>query len=310
MPIGKRRPSHPRLVAIAIDLRRSKRCHVSTNMKFKAPDVAALAADQPKTVWGKLLSSTPVVLTVVATLMAGLSNSEMTRAQYDRSLAAQQQSKVGDQWSFFQAKRLRSATLRGNFQVLQSTIDLGSLDAGALRGVAGTAMPEANLNAALESLTRTEVPAFQAKSAITPEIKTALEAVAAGKLETEVTQLLHAVKSEELETALQTAQANARGLDATVSPVTQAIDQLEKAVSAKLATDRDSVRALGRNFTAARLRFDAARYDTEARFNRGIAELLELRVRLSNISADRHHVRSQRFFFGMLAAQQIGRAHV
>ena len=34
-----------------------------------------------------------------------------------------------------------------------------------------------------------------------------------------------------------------------------------------------------------------------------IAELFELQVRKSNLSAERHHRRSERFFYGMLAAQ-------
>ena len=50
--------------------------------------------------WGKTLGITPVVMTVIATMLAGLASSEMTRAQYDRSLAAQRQSKAGDQWNF------------------------------------------------------------------------------------------------------------------------------------------------------------------------------------------------------------------
>ena len=57
-------------------------------MKTKIPD--ELKAEVPQTTWGKILSSTPVVMAVVATLLAGLASSEMTRAQYDRSLAAQQ----------------------------------------------------------------------------------------------------------------------------------------------------------------------------------------------------------------------------
>lgn len=64
----------------------------------------------PKTAFERLLTTTPVVMTVVATLLAGLSSSEMTQAQYYRSLAAQNQSKVGDQWSFFQAKRIRGTS--------------------------------------------------------------------------------------------------------------------------------------------------------------------------------------------------------
>ena len=45
------------------------------------------------------------------------------------------------------------------------------------------------------------------------------------------------------------------------------------------------------------------RYDAEAALNQNIANLLELQVRKSNISAERHHKRSGKFFFGMLAAQ-------
>jgi len=56
-------------------------------MKVQIPD--QLKAEVPPTQWGKILGATPVVMAVVATLLAGLSSSEMTRAQYVRSLAAQ-----------------------------------------------------------------------------------------------------------------------------------------------------------------------------------------------------------------------------
>ena len=58
-----------------------------------------------------------------------------------------------------------------------------------------------------------------------------------------------------------------------------------------------------RDFTVARLRYTAQRYEAEARLNQAIANLLELQVRKNNISAERHHRRSGRFFFGMLGAQ-------
>jgi hypothetical protein len=61
--------------------------------------------------------------------------------------------------------------------------------------------------------------------------------------------------------------------------------------------------SVSRDFTAARLRYTAARYGVEARLNQAIANLYELQVRKSNMSAERHHARSQRFFFGMLGAQ-------
>lgn len=52
-----------------------------TIMSTKIPD--ALKADMPQTTWGRILVATPVVMTVVATLLAGLASSEMTRAQYN-----------------------------------------------------------------------------------------------------------------------------------------------------------------------------------------------------------------------------------
>ena len=93
---------------------------------------AELKADLPQNRWGKMLSTTPVVMAVVATMLAGLASSEMTRAQYDRSLGAQQQSKAGDQWSFFQAKRLRGAIQRNTADLLQTTAEVNAFNPAAL----------------------------------------------------------------------------------------------------------------------------------------------------------------------------------
>jgi hypothetical protein len=86
-----------------------------------------------KSVWESILTATPVVLTVLATILAGLSNSEMTQAQYHRSLAAQYQSKAGDQWAFFQAKKIRSTQLESTAEQLHAT---GRCDAGHLKALA------------------------------------------------------------------------------------------------------------------------------------------------------------------------------
>ena len=58
-----------------------------------------------------------------------------------------------------------------------------------------------------------------------------------------------------------------------------------------------------RSLTAARLRYTVSRYDAEARLNQAVAGYYELQVRKNNVSAERHHARSQKFFYGMLAAQ-------
>src|SRR3974377_244126 len=103
-------------------------------MKVTVPQ--ELKTDVPQTSFGKVLSATPVVMAVVATMLAGLASSEMTVAQYDRSMAAQQQSKAGDQWSFFQAKRLRGAFQSNTAELLQTLAGVDPLDPAALRSAA------------------------------------------------------------------------------------------------------------------------------------------------------------------------------
>jgi hypothetical protein len=75
---------------------------------------------QPRRFWNTILNSTPVVLTVVATVLAGLSSSEMIQAQYHRALAAQNQSKASDQWTFFQFKRTRGMVAKQTTDFLRA----------------------------------------------------------------------------------------------------------------------------------------------------------------------------------------------
>jgi hypothetical protein len=151
--------------------------------EIKIPD--ALKADVPQTVWGKMLSATPVVMTVVATMLAGLASSEMTRAQYTRALAAQQQSKTGDQWAFYQAKRVRSAVQSGSLDVLQNTADVRRLD-----------------DTTLASFT---LPTPPAASPLDAPTKAALDAVAALRPDAEVAPLIAKLNDQTLEGALRAA---------------------------------------------------------------------------------------------------------
>jgi Domain of unknown function (DUF4337) len=343
-------------------------------MKVNIPD--QLKADVPQTKWGKILSATPVVMAVVATMLAGLSSSEMTRAQYDRSLAAQQQSKAGDQWSFFQAKRLRGAFQRNSLDLLQGTVEVRPLDAAALKASAeqlparldgaeaqvkeslqrtvganagGTKTAESPKEAleqylegsaqrqseaakvktemlavldssagqqALSFLQRGEIPRSGAASAPDPRVKAALDAVESLAPEPETTSLLARVTDKILEEAFHAARDQAQNFDTATKPVNQTIDLMDNLLSQEIAclqarpaaaASEGSVAAAGaslsRDFTAARLRYAALRYEVEARLNQAIANLYELQVRKSNISAERHQNRSQRFFYGMLGAQ-------
>jgi len=280
-----------------------------SSLKTTIPD--ALKADLPPTKLGKLFAATPVIMTVVATMLAGLASSEMTRAQYDRSLAAQQQSKAGDQWNFFQAKKLRSALQHNTLDMVESTTEVHSLDGTALATVLAETPAQSVLASiagkqALAALQNGELPKIGAAPAQDPQVKTALDALHSSRPDADVLALLGSVPVTTLETALQQAQDHALAFDAAIAPINQAIEQLEKELArqkAQLSPPDASVTALGRDFTAARLRYNTVRYDTEARLNQVVANVYELLVRKSNVSAERHHLRSQRFFYGMLAAQ-------
>jgi hypothetical protein len=290
-------------------------------MKTQVPE--QLKADLPPTKWGKVLSVTPVVMAVVATLLAGLSSSEMTRAQYVRSLAAQQQSKAGDQWSFFQAKRLRGALQRNTVDLMQSMTVVRPFSPSAWKagigGVTGAEQARAEVLACVDSaagqqalgcLQTGETPRLPPPAAVEPKLKAALEGLEKQAPEAEMAPLLAALSETELEQAARAARDQALAFEALTQPVNRTVEQLNEwwtqlaaGAKAEALASSGGLAALHRDFAAARLRYQAARYDGEARLNQAIANLYELQVRKSNITAQRHHTRSQRFFFGMLAAQ-------
>lgn len=289
------------------------RCFVTHNPSPAKPDRAfypvkitvpdALKADLPPNLWGKVLGATPVVLTVVATMLAGLASSEMTRAQYDRSLAAQRQSKAGDQWNFFQSKKLRSALQHNTLDLMASTAEIHPLDGAALRLALGSVAADAALESAagqqaMAALAGGELPKVGPALAVEPPVQAALAALDNSRPDAELVVLLGRVTDGMLDDALAGAQAKALAMDAATNPINQVIDTIDKQI-ARPGADA----ALRKNFLAARIGYNALRYDTEAKLNQTIANLYELQVRQSNLSADRHHRRSQKFFFGMLAAQ-------
>ena len=361
-------------------------------METKIPE--ELKAAVPLTLWGKVLAATPVIMAVVATLLAALASSEMTKAQYDRSMAAQLQSKAGDQWGYFQAKKLRGTGLKTAGDMLQVTAEVGRLDAATLKssiaglaqglarcddgarrlrdalnaaGATGEAMkapldafvkgePErtaeagrlaADLSGALSGEGATsalavlcggDLPAVGAGPKMDAALSAALDGLQSGKTEAEMEELLAPVSDQTLADALQAAWDRVRALGTQLEPINDLSDRLNDLLDRQLALAQaplalrqfvDAMPAgadaglrqagdalasacqdahaaalqLLRDFTAARFAYASRRYDAEASLNQNIANLYELQVRKNNISADRHHDRSQRFFYGMLAAQ-------
>ncbi len=337
----------------------------------KQPD----PADLPKSMWGRALAFTPVIMTVVATLLAGLSSSEMTKAQYYRTLAAQMQSKAGDQWSFFQAKKLRAATVRNTLEIIAASAEAGPFDPSEMQiAAASFAAGVARLDAAAKDLltagagdkeaveqylagvaARTakleqiqadlakalaaapgeaeKVPAWRAKDAA---VVAAAEAVESGMPESKILPLIHPVTDAAIRAELESAAEFSRESDARFKPGTDFFERLDGVVSAEqsvlVAANRlarqplgaatnpaaalaaqsflsmrdglqSDLRQLHAQLATARLATAAARYDGEAKLNQSTAYLYEVQIRVEDAQSSRHQARSQRFFFGMLAAQ-------
>ncbi len=252
--------------------------------KIQVPD--ELKQDLPPSRWGKTLAATPIVMTVIATMLAGLASSEMTKAQYDRSLAAQLQSKAGDQWSYYQAKKLRSAVAHNSLDLLAATAETAPLDPAVLTGADA---------ATVAALAKNELPAAT-PATFDAAVNGALEAVEGSRPEPQITAALAQIKPATLASALSAAQAAALAFDSATKSINKASDKFDEAL---LPGDKQ----VFRNFSAGRLRYTAARYETEARLNQAVANVYELQVRQNNYTAERHHRRSGNFFYGMLVAQ-------
>jgi len=245
-----------------------------------------LKQELPPNIWGKILGATPIIMTVIATMLAGLASSEMTKAQYDRALAAQLQSKAGDQWGYFQAKKLRSALARNTLDLLAAASDITPLEDTSLPAIAP---------ATSTALIQGQLPAA-ALAPLPAEVQTALDRLGDARPEAEIASAVAKISPATLAQTLAGAQDAARSFDTALKPINQAVDQLDE-------TLMKGDRKFFRSFSAARLRFTAAHYDAEARLNLTVAGIYELQVRQNNYSAEKHHARSGKFFLGMLAAQ-------
>ena len=252
--------------------------------KPKIPD--SLTAALPPNTWGKILAATPVVMAVVATMLAGLASSEMTKAQYDRSTAAQLQSKAGDQWNYAADKKNRGALAHNSLDVLAATAPIRVLTADSLPGA-----DEATVTA----LTKGQAPAVAAVK-YDDNVKAALDALAANQPEKEIAAILAKVKDSQLADALTAANEAGNNFDAATKSINSASDKLDQQLMHRGPENF-------RDFSAARLAYTAARYDAEAKLNQAVASVYELQIRKQNISAEKHHARSAEFFYGMLAAQ-------
>ena len=210
-------------------------------------DLKSPPAKQPTTLWGHIVQTTPIVLTVLATALAGWSSSEMTQSMYCRTLAGQYQAKAGDQWAFFQAKRIRSASLDGTIALLRSLGHVEPLDSGRLKAsLAGTMRLVSNLSAgsadfaatvqgkfekwlataqsnrSLDYLTGTELPKIEEQklpaTTDTQKLTAAVQAISRPHSEDELATLVKVVSHAQLDAATLLAEKNADAFGVACQP--------------------------------------------------------------------------------------------
>jgi hypothetical protein len=167
-----------------------------------------------------------------------------------------------------------------------ATSEVGALDGADLPGADAVTVA---------ALTKNQLPdAVPAK--LDGDVQAAMDALENSRPETEIAATLAKVKPASLEESLIAAQGAAMAFDAATKSVNKAVDKFDESL---MKGDK----AVFRSFSAARLRYTAARYDAESRLNMTVAGVYELQVRQNNYLAEKHHQRSAKFFFGMLASQ-------
>jgi hypothetical protein len=298
------------------------------------------AADTGNSKDKKGLAAVPVALTVLATIFAGMSSTEMTRSMFYRSLAAQHQAKAGDQWGLFQAKKIRGTTFEtandmamlfyvkpfdesiavGLREALkQSESDPAAAKIPALPAAAKnlrTALESEDLKSALRFLGNAELPTVETKPVETETLGELLQAIRSRVPETKTESLVVKVPPGAVEAAIETATSNADAFDHACEPVVKSVRTLEKAIGdvdrlvSGVVDPSNELKALSGavHGAALSLRFavqdlTARRYDREAKFNQQIGELYEIQVRMAGQESERHRLRSKNFFYAMLFAQ-------
>lgn len=220
--------------------------------------VASADKPLPKGIWGSILTTTPIVLTVLATAFAGLSSSEMTQSMYYRSLAAQHQSKAGDQWAFFQVKRTRGTNLETTVQLLQSVapgddfapaqIDIvcqemlqrlkqakqePATEAAAkiekIRAAFKELLAEEKISQSLSYLTGATLPKVEMRTLPNKDAQEAIDAVIAAtrqrQTEAATAGLVARVPPEDIEEATRLAEEDADRFDKACEPLTETLRQ-------------------------------------------------------------------------------------
>lgn len=243
--------------------------------------------DEPKkSLFEKLGAGLPVGLTALATILAGLSTGELSRAMYWRSTAAQDQAKANGQWTLAGFKRDRALICDTTADTLK-TMDNYREPPKRERTVESDGVKRVK---AWMDGKEADPPADDAN------VRAVLKAVRAQEPEPDVLKKAQSVDQDKLQAEITAAAKQESDLDDLFRPESEAA---RKSVTEAAKADKSGT-------TAARYEVDGRRYRAEATANQWVGFLLEVRVKYSTAESERHRKRSENFFFAMLAAQVGG----
>lgn len=244
------------------------------------------ATPPPPSRWDKIGAALPIALTALATAFAGMSTSELNRAMFWRSYAAQDQARATNQWTFAGLKRDRALICQTTAAQLWATAGnpanpLGGQgatgeDALAIRWLAGdgpSVIPMPNIS--------------------DPQIKALLAAIQKRAPEAELLDLAGRIPIDRMSELLNEAEVAVKNHDDATDPT------LKRA--ARIAGDSTGPTATPKR--AAYYELENRRYLIESVSNQTIGYLYEARVKVSSAESDRHQRKSRNFFYAMLAAQ-------
>lgn len=238
--------------------------------------------EPPKSFIEKAGAALPIALTAIATAFAGMSTSELQRAMFWRSYAAQDQSKATSQWTLAGFKRDRSLICQ--------------VAAAQLRAVAGNAPNP--FAATAENPAATWLAGDGPPPAKLPEVS-----------DEALRRLLADIQARAPEADLlrQAGRVPQATINAAIDDAEKAVEQLDKEweptvkAAGKLAAGTGKVANPAAQ--AAGYELEQRRYRIEAGLNQGVGYLYEARVKVSAAESDRHQDKSRKFFYAMLAAQ-------
>jgi hypothetical protein len=266
----------------------------------------AAKPEEPKGFLDKIGAALPVGLTALATAFAGMSTSELQRAMYWKSQAAQDQSRVTNQWTYAGFKRDRALIMQTTAAQLRAAggyapANFSNSSLPPLKGKPEDSEAEQKAQAkALEWLLKKNVDPSPLPELKDEQIRALLKAIKEREPEAEQLRMAGRIRMPAINEAIDAAEKKSEEYDSQWGPILKAATEIasyaEDAKGEAAARLRTARQAAGYDL-------EERRYRAESFINQSIGYLYEVRVKVTSAESDKHRHKSELFFYAMLAAQ-------